>query len=247
MKIRQTETILSECDDSCECDECDDLEESYSQSMLKVARTNVDTRAHRAIEKDKRFTIENTDVGVEGRDLKIIVKLKTHNENKHVKKTDKTIKTIIKDIESLASGIKFDTMNSTVGNGTHTVFTIIFYKKSLQEDLDVFFDEELQEHYYIGLCEDTLQEKRFKIRITSKGQRIKKIKCPKGKVAKSVNGRTICTTQTGSQKLQKKLSIKKSLRTKKAKGAGFKKRTNFKRQKAMKKRKSMGLRNNVFT
>jgi hypothetical protein len=89
--------------------------------------------------------------------------------------------------------------------------------------------------------EETLQERKIHIRINSKGQRLKKIKCPPGKVLKTVNGRKVCATPTGKERLSKRISIKKSVRTKNAKGSGYKKRTNFKRQKAMKKRRQQGL------
>lgn len=89
--------------------------------------------------------------------------------------------------------------------------------------------------------ENILSEERRVIRITSKGERIKKIKCPKGKVLKNINGRQVCVTQTGKERMDKKRAIKKSVRTKKAKGSGFKKRVSFRRNKAIKKRKMMGV------
>ena len=114
--------------------------------------------------------------------------------------------------------------------------------ESLEEDfIDVFLNEETGEQYYIDLCEETLQERKIIIKVNSKGQRTRKIKCPPGKVMKSMNGKKVCATPSGSERLSKKLSIKQSNRTKKAKGSGYKKRTNFKRQKAMKKRRAMGL------
>lgn len=118
-------------------------------------------------------------------------------------------------------------------------------EEALDESIDVFFDEDLNENYYIELCEETLEERKIHIRINSKGKRIRKIKCPKGRVAKVVNGRTVCVTPSGSERLHKKVAIKKSVRTKKAKGAGFKKKVNFRRQKAMKFRKNMGVKNNT--
>lgn len=109
----------------------------------------------------------------------------------------------------------------------------------IKESIDLFEDENGQ--YYIEVCGETLHERRIHIRINAKGQRIKKIKCPKGRVARTVNGRTVCVTPSGREKLAKKLAIKKAVRTKKAKGAGARKKANFKRQKALRKRKQMGL------
>lgn len=79
------------------------------------------------------------------------------------------------------------------------------------------------------------------IRVNAKGKRTRKLKCPKGKVVKTVNGRKTCAPLGGRARLVKKLAIKKANRTKKAKGAGFRKRTNIKRQRAMKRRRGMGL------
>jgi len=105
----------------------------------------------------------------------------------------------------------------------------------------IFIDEDTKEQFYFELNEETLEERKIIIKVTSKGERIKKIKCPPGRVLKTVNDKKVCVTPTGSEKLSKKLSIKKTVRTKNAKGSGFKKRTNFKRQKALKRRRSMGL------
>ncbi len=113
--------------------------------------------------------------------------------------------------------------------------------ESVEDMIDVFLNADTGEEYYIELCEETLQERKIIIRVNSKGQRTRKIKCPPGKVLKSMNGKKVCAQPTGSERLSKKLSIKQANRTKKAKGTGFKKRTNFKRQRALKKRKGMGL------
>lgn len=82
---------------------------------------------------------------------------------------------------------------------------------------------------------------RMVIRVNSKGKRSRKLKCPKGKVVKTVNGRKVCTQQGGRARLIKKLAVKHANRTKKAKGSGFRKRANVKRQRAMRKRRGMGL------
>lgn len=108
--------------------------------------------------------------------------------------------------------------------------------------VDVELDEETGEYFFTELCEETLVERRIKIRITSRGERIKRIKCPPGRIAKSVNGRRMCVTPTGRQKLVKRLATRKTVRTKRAKGSGFVRRTNFKRQRAIRRRKQMGLR-----
>ena len=108
---------------------------------------------------------------------------------------------------------------------------------------EVFFDEETGEHYFFELSEDAeeLEERKIVIRINSKGQRLRRITCGNGRVARKVNGRLVCVTPTGRERLTKKLALKRAVRTKKAKGAGYKKRVNFKRQRAIRKRKAMGL------
>lgn len=110
------------------------------------------------------------------------------------------------------------------------------------EEVDVFEDTDGSQ-YYIELDEETLLERRIKIRVNSKGKRTKRIVCGKGRILKTVNGRKVCVNQQGRARIQKKLAIRKANRTKKAKGAGYKRRTNFKRQRAIKRRKNMGLRN----
>lgn len=135
-------------------------------------------------------------------------------------------------------------------SGTHGnpnpdgLYSLIFHglnTEHLRESADVFLDEDTGEQYFTELCEDALEERKIIIKVNSKGQRIKKIKCPKGRVAKSVNGRIVCVTPTGRERLTKKLAIRRTVRTKKAKGAGFAKRVNFRRQRALKKRRAMGL------
>jgi len=112
---------------------------------------------------------------------------------------------------------------------------------AIHEELDLFIDEDTNEHYYIELCEDTLLEKKIIVRINSKGQRYFKIICPPGRVAKTVNGRKICLVPSGIERMTKRLAIRKAVRTKKGKGAGYARRTNFKRQKAGRQRKKFGI------
>lgn len=110
-----------------------------------------------------------------------------------------------------------------------------------EDAIDIFFDEETNEEYYLELDEETLEEARFIIRVNAKGKRSRKLKCPKGKVVKTVNGRKMCANQGGAAKLKKRLAIRKGLRTKRSKGAGAKKRANIKRQRAIKRRRALGL------
>ena len=109
------------------------------------------------------------------------------------------------------------------------------------ESAEVFLDESTGEQYYYELDEETLEERKIVIRVTSKGERIKRVTCGNGRIAKKVNGKIVCVTPTGRERLTKKLAMKRAVRHKKAKGAGYKKRVNFKRQKALRKRKLMGL------
>lgn len=81
-----------------------------------------------------------------------------------------------------------------------------------------------------------LEEARRVTRVTSKGEKIKKVKCRSGFKRK---GNT-CVPITGSEKASKKRAIKKAVRTKKA-SPSTQKRASRKRLKAMKKRKSLGL------
>lgn len=107
---------------------------------------------------------------------------------------------------------------------------------------DIFKDESGQS-YYISLDEETLQERKIIIRVNSKGMRKRMIKCPAGRILKTVNGRKVCVTPSGRQKLKKKLAIRKSVRTKNFKGRTYKRRVTFKRNRAMVKRKQMGIKN----
>ena len=87
-----------------------------------------------------------------------------------------------------------------------------------------------------------LSERRLKIRVTSKGVRIKRIKCDGGRILKNVNGVKTCVAPTGRQKLIKRLAVRKMIRTKRSKGSGYAKRINIKRQRGIRRRKQMGLR-----
>jgi hypothetical protein len=78
---------------------------------------------------------------------------------------------------------------------------------------------------------------RLIIRVNSRGQRTKKKVCPKGF---SLVGGTKCVPQNASQKLHKKLAIRKALKTKRADSSG-RKRAIRKQRKAMTKRKQQGL------
>lgn len=93
-----------------------------------------------------------------------------------------------------------------------------------------------------NLSEEALTEARIKIRVTSRGQKLRRIKCPPGRILKTVNGVKQCVTPSGRQRLVKKLAAKQMVRTKRAKGTGAAKRANFRRQRAIKRRKAFGLR-----
>lgn len=146
-------------------------------------------------------------------------------------------------INSINKKANFEVDKKHTDSGTFKNHIIVKYKpeikESVSEDLDVFLDENTNEQYYVELDEETLEERKIIIRVTSKGERIKRIKCPPGRVVKSVNGRRVCVTPTGKERLTKVLATRRTLRTKKAKGAGYKKRVNFKRQKALRRRKQM--------
>lgn len=91
--------------------------------------------------------------------------------------------------------------------------------------------------------EDDLQEAKFVFRVTSRGQKIRKLRCKPGYRIANVGGRTRCVRVTGKEKLAKKRSIRKANRTKRAKGSGYKKRIVFKQKRAIRKRRQMGLKN----
>ena len=86
---------------------------------------------------------------------------------------------------------------------------------------------------------ENLDEMKRVVRVTSKGKKIRRIKCKKGYKLNSAG--TSCVPMSGSEKISKKKAIRKAIKTKKAKGAGAAKRAVRKRLKALKKRKSMGI------
>lgn len=91
------------------------------------------------------------------------------------------------------------------------------------------------------LAEENLEEQKIVIRVNSKGVKSRKIRCGSGRVVKNVNGRQVCVTPTGREKMSKKMAIRQANRTKRSKGTGYKRRVNFKRQRAIRKRRQMGL------
>ena len=116
----------------------------------------------------------------------------------------------------------------------------------LDEEVDLFLDEETGEHYYMEFNEEELKEsapkgRRIVTRVNFKGQRKKVLKCGPGKMIKHVNGNRACVVQSGTYKRKKKLAVRKANRTKKRKGAGYTRKINIKRQRALKRRHSMGL------
>jgi len=88
------------------------------------------------------------------------------------------------------------------------------------------------------MSEEIVEAKRI-VKVNSKGQKTKRIKCRKG--FKLAPNKKTCVPITGSEKATKRKAIKKAIRTKKAAGSGARKRTTRKRLKAMKKRKSYNL------
>lgn len=90
---------------------------------------------------------------------------------------------------------------------------------------------------------ENVVEARLITKVNSKGNKRKKLKCPRG--YKIGDSGLSCVPITGSEKAKKRRAIKQALRTKKSKGEGYKKRTNRKRLKALKRRKSYGLKNNA--
>jgi hypothetical protein len=79
---------------------------------------------------------------------------------------------------------------------------------------------------------------KIKVRVTSKGQRIKRKFCVKG--YKYDHATKTCKKISASERVAKKKAIRKALRTKKA-DVGGRKRAVKKRLKALKRRKSMGI------
>lgn len=91
--------------------------------------------------------------------------------------------------------------------------------------------------------EEPLDEMKFIFRVTSRGQKIRKLRCKPGFRVASVGGRLKCVRVSGKEKMAKRRAIRKAVRTKRAKGSGYKKRIVFKRKRAIRKRKAMGLKN----
>jgi hypothetical protein len=86
---------------------------------------------------------------------------------------------------------------------------------------------------------EQIEEARRVVRVNSKGQKTRRIKCRKG-FKLSSNGKT-CVPITGSEKASKRKATRKAIRSKRAAGSGAKKRATRKRLKAMRKRKSYNL------
>ena len=84
-----------------------------------------------------------------------------------------------------------------------------------------------------------IEEARIITKVTSKGEKTKRVKCRRG-FKLSPDGKT-CIPITGSEKQAKKKAIRKAIRSKKAKGKAAQVKATKKRLKAMKKRKSFGL------
>lgn len=80
---------------------------------------------------------------------------------------------------------------------------------------------------------------RWVVRVNSKGEKTRIMKCRKG-FKLSSDGKS-CIPITGAEKSAKRKAIRKAIRTKRAAGSGAKKRTIRKRLKAMRKRKSYNL------
>lgn len=76
-------------------------------------------------------------------------------------------------------------------------------------------------------------------KVDSRGTKIRRIKCPPG--YKLNDNGTSCVPITGSEKMQKRIAMRKAIRTKRSKGPAAQKRANRKRLRALKKRKQYGL------
>lgn len=88
-----------------------------------------------------------------------------------------------------------------------------------------------------AVIQEMLDERRIVIKVNSKGQKRRKVKCGKG--MKYQNGK--CVPIVGREKLNKKKGIRKAVKTKRRAGAAAKKRAQRLRNKALKKRRAMGL------
>lgn len=88
---------------------------------------------------------------------------------------------------------------------------------------------------------ESLEEK-FRIKVDSKGNKTRKIKCRSGFMAKTdSNGTQKCVPIPASQKIKRRKAAIKGAKTKKAKGSGFQNRVNRKTEKAKRKRKGLGV------
>lgn len=76
-------------------------------------------------------------------------------------------------------------------------------------------------------------------KVNARGNKRRKIQCPKG-YKKSPSGNS-CVPITGSEKTEKRLAIIKAVRTRRQGGVSKQRKTTRKRLKAMKFRKSFGL------
>ena len=87
--------------------------------------------------------------------------------------------------------------------------------------------------------DELILEARRIIRVTSRGVKIRRVKCKKGyKLAKSKQS---CVPVSGSDRAKKRRAIRKMVRTKRSKGAALRRRTTRKRLKALRKRRAYGL------
>lgn len=102
-------------------------------------------------------------------------------------------------------------------------------------------DEEEQEGYvYDYIQDDEISERRrIKFRVTSKGKKLRKVKCGRG--YKISPDKKRCIKIVGSAAMNMRKGKRKMVRTKKAKGGAYLKRSIRKRGKALRRRKSMGI------
>lgn len=87
--------------------------------------------------------------------------------------------------------------------------------------------------------EEILDEQRRIVKVNSRGEKTRRIKCRPGYKLNSTG--TACVPMTGGEKATKRKAIRKAIRTKKAMGQGFQNRVKRKRAKAMRRRKGLGL------
>lgn len=84
-----------------------------------------------------------------------------------------------------------------------------------------------------------LNEQRRIIKVNSKGEKRRRLKCRPGYKLNDTG--TSCVPMTGGEKSTKRKAIRKSIRTKRAMGKGFQIRVKRKRARAMKRRKALGI------